>query len=99
MNQVIRESTFRGGIVSHAVSLTKGDFPQWVAELVATEIWDDEEKIWVDFTAEEYVEEGNGAIAYLVLFGSKGETLNCTQVKKVTGWDTIPPRKVDSLIT
>ena len=87
MNQVIRESTFRGGIVTHAVSLTKGDFPQWVAELVATEIWDDEEKSWVNFTAQEYVEEGNGAIAYLVLFGGKGETLNCTQVKKVTGWD------------
>ncbi len=88
MNQVIRESTYRGSIVAHAVSLSSGDFPQWVAELVATEIWDDEEKIWVNFTSPEYVEEGNGAIAYLVLFGGDGkETLNAKQVQKVTGWD------------
>ena len=83
MKQVDREATFRGNIVNHAVSLTKNEYPQWVAELKAIEIWDDDDKVWVDWTD---VEE-NGAIAYLVLFGGKGETLTCTQVKKATGWD------------
>ncbi len=83
MNQVERADTFRGKIVNHAVSVTTNEFPQWVAELIATEIWDVEEKVWVDWTD---VAE-NGAMAYMVLFGSKGETLTCTQVKKITGWD------------
>ena len=83
MIQVDREATFRGPIVSHAVSLTKNEYPQWVAELKGIEVWDDEEKVWVDWTDVEQ----NGALAYLVLFGSKGETLTCTQVKKATGWD------------
>ncbi len=83
MKQVDRESTFRGVVIDHGVSLTKNEYPQWNATLLATEIWDAEEQIWVDWTD---VEE-NGAIAYQVMFGSKGETLNCAQIKKITGWD------------
>jgi len=83
MNAIDRPATFRGSIVSHAVSLSKNDFPQWVAELRGTEIWDEEEKVWVDWTDVEL----NGIIAYLCLFGGKGETLTCTQVKKITGWE------------
>ena len=82
MNLVERASTYRGGIVSHAVSLSTNGFPQWVAELSALEIWDEDEKVWVDWS-----EAQQGTMSYACLFGSKGETLTCTQVKKITGWD------------
>lgn len=83
MSLVDRESTFRGRIVDHAVSLTKNEFPQFVCKLVAKEIYDEDEKVWVNWAD---VDE-NEITAYLVLYGRDGETLNCTQVKKATGWD------------
>lgn len=83
MSLIDRAATFRGNAVDHGVSLTKNKFPQWVAQLVATEIYDEDEKVWVDFLKYDERE----IIAYLVLFGSKGETLNCQQLKKAVGWD------------
>ncbi len=83
MSLIDREATFRGNIIDHAVSLTKNEFPQFVCKLAAKEIYDEEEKVWVDWSD---VEE-NEITAYLVLYGGKGETLNSTQVKKATGWD------------
>ena len=87
MNAISRPATFRGAIGSHVVNQTKNGFPRWVAELKGTEIWDDEDKVWVDWTSDECVQEGDSIMAYLCLFGGKGETLTCTQVKKITGWD------------
>lgn len=83
MSLIEREATFRGNIIDHAVSLTKNEFPQFVCKLVAKEIYDEDEQIWVDWSEEEV----NEITAYLVLYGKNGETLNCTQVKKATGWD------------
>ncbi len=83
MSLIDRAATFRGRITDHGVGKTKNEFPQWVAQLVALEIYDEEEKVWVDWSSYDV----NEIMAYLVLFGSKGETLTCQQVKKVTGWD------------
>lgn len=82
---VDRTGTFRGRIVSHCVNKTDpGEWPQWVAQLLALEFYDEEERVWVDWS--EY--DVNEITAYLVLFGSKGEVvLNNQQIKKVTGWD------------
>ncbi len=88
-----RESTFRGNIIDHAVSLTKNEFPQLVCQLDAKEIYDEEEKVWVDWSD---VEE-NEITAYLVLYGGTGETLNCTQVKKATGWDGLSFQQLNDM--
>jgi len=85
MTLIDRTGTFRGDIVDAGVSLTKNDYPQYVAKLLAEAYWDEEEQKWVSWKE---VEE-NEAIAYLILFGSTGETLTCEQVKKVTGWDGV----------
>ncbi len=84
MTLIDRAATFRGNIVDHAVSLTKNEYPQFVVQLVANEIWDEEENVWVDWTPYEERE----ITGYLCLFGSKGEVeLNMRQVKAVTGWN------------
>jgi len=83
MSLVDRTGTFRGVITDHAVSVTTNGYPQLVAQLQALEYYDDDEKVWVDWS--EYDERD--ITAYLVLFGGKDkETLSCKQIKKVTGW-------------
>lgn len=82
-----RASTFRGRVVDHGVSLSTNGFPQWVAQLIATEIYDegddDNEGKWVDWS--EY--DVNEITSYQVLFGgNKKETLAVPQIKKITGW-------------
>jgi len=79
-----RTSTFRGRIVDHGVSLSTNGFPQWVAQLIASEIYDEEKQVWVDWS--EY--DVNEITSYQVLFGSnKKETLAVAQIKKITGWE------------
>lgn len=85
MSLIDRAATFRGIVTDHGVSLTKNEWPQWIAQLQAVEIYDDEEKVWVDWTD---VEERE-ITAYQVLLGSKGETLNAQQIKKAIGWDGV----------
>lgn len=50
MSLIDRAATFRGNIVDHAVSVSRNEFPQFVCSLVAKEIYDEEEQIWVDWT-------------------------------------------------
>lgn len=83
MSLIDRTGTFRGRIVDHGVSKSTGGYPQWIASLIASEYYDAEEQVWVDWS--EY--DVNEITTYLVLFGGKGETLNSQQVKKVTGWN------------
>lgn len=85
MSLVDRASTYRGNIVDHAVNLSrKSQNPQFQAQLVANEIWDEEDQVWVDWTPYEERE----MTAYLCLFGKDGEIeLNMRQVKAVTGWN------------
>ena len=79
-----RISTFRGSIVEHTVNKSSGGFAQWQAQLLAAEIYDEDEKAWVDFS--DY--DAREITTFLVLFDSKEQaTLNCHQVKKITNWD------------
>ena len=90
---VDRTGTFRGKILDHGISTTKKGFPQWIVQLVATEIFDEDEQVWVDWS--EY--DVNEITAYLVLFGGKGETLTCQQVKKITGWPGLSFSTLDAM--
>jgi len=83
MSLIDRAATFRGKVIDHGVSFTQNEFPQFVCKLQAVEIYDDDEKVWVDWTDM----ADNEITAYLVLFGRSGETLNFNQVKKAFKWD------------
>lgn len=83
MSIIDRSATFRGNIVDHGVGKSTNGYPQWVASLVAVEIYDEDEEIWVDWTPYDV----NEITSYQVLFGGKGETLAVQQIKKITGWD------------
>ncbi len=82
--------SFRGTIEDKAVNLTSGGFPQLVLKLSAVEMYDESAKEWAAW--EEFWDEGSNEVndrtifAYLVLFGEKGATLSCDQIKLITGW-------------
>lgn len=85
MALIDRESTFRGKVVDHGISATKNEWPQFVCKLLATEIWDEEDQVWVSLADVEL--DANEITAYIVLIGKDGETLSFDQVKKVFKWD------------
>ena len=93
MSLIDREATFRGTIVDHGVSLTKNDWPQWVVRFKATEIWDDEDQVWVDWTDVDECE----ITGYMVLFGSTGVTLTAKQLVKAVGWNGISYTELNDL--
>ena len=83
MGLVNREATFKCKIVDHGLSRSSNSWPQWVAQLQAFEIYDEDEKVWIDWTDQ----EENQISTYMVLVGSKGETLGVSQLVAATGWD------------
>lgn len=93
MSLIDRASTFRGRITDHGVSKSTNGYPQWVASLVALEIYDAEDQVWVDWSGYDV----NEITAYLVLFGGKGETLAVQQLKKITGWNGLAFSDLNSL--
>jgi len=83
--QIDREGTFRGALVDYGISFTTNQFPQFVCRLKASEIWDPDDEIWVDWTPYDV----NEITGYFVLVGAKGETLNCIQLEKALPWDGV----------
>ena len=83
MGLINREATFKCKIVDHGLSRSSNSWPQWVAQLQAFEIYDEDEKAWVDWTDQ----EENQISTYMVLVGGKGETLGVSQLVAATGWD------------
>ena len=83
MSLIVQARTYRGKILDHGVAATKNGFPQFEAALQAVEAYDEDEKVWVDWSDVEQKD----ITAFLVLFGKNGETLSNQQLKKVTGWD------------
>ena len=85
MSLITESASYRGVVVEHAVSMTKGKgLPQFVAKLRALERHDSEEKVWVDWSSREDSE----ITAYLVLFDSKGDPIfHAKDVQKVFEWD------------
>ena len=83
--------SFRGAIEDSGVNITSGGFPQLTLKLNVGEMYDETDKEWAAW--EEFWEEGSNEVndrtifAYLVLFGEKGATLSCDQIKMITGWD------------
>lgn len=97
MSLIDRAATFKGGIVEHGISETNtGGYPQFVASFVATHIWDPDDQEWRDVAE---VEGGCGTEinCYLVLYGSKGDTLNVKQVAAATGWDGVSYSELDQM--
>jgi hypothetical protein len=94
MNKIDRASTFRGVVLEKAVGQTKkSQCPQLIVKLKAVEIFDEEEKIWVD-----YAEYDQSITGHLVLFGKDGKsTLNCQQIQKVFGWTGKSFAELDSI--
>lgn len=92
MSLIDRAATFRGKVIDHGVSVTTNGFEQLECKLIAIEIYDDEEKVWVDWTD---VEE-NEITAYIILRGKNGDTPSHTQVKKIFNWDGASLRELEA---
>lgn len=83
MSNINCTGTFRGVAVDCGIGTTKNEFPQWMANLVASEYYDEETEQWVDWSGYEEKE----IQCYLVLFGSEGKPLlNVKQLQKAFGW-------------
>lgn len=86
MSQITKTGTFRGVVLDAGMATTKNGFPQWVAQLEATEYYDEETKQWVNWTPyeEKYI------TAYAILFGGEGKPLlSYVQLQKALGWSGI----------
>ncbi len=82
--------SFRGTIEGFGVSVSSGGFPQAVFKVHAEQMYDGEAKEWADFAEFDWdPSEANDRdiMSYNILFGDKGATLNCDQVKKITNWN------------
>lgn len=80
---------FRGEILDGGVSKSPGGWPQLVLKVTADEMYDEGAREWLPWEDFEWsaAEVNNRTIVtYLVLFGKDGATLNCDQVRKITGW-------------
>jgi hypothetical protein len=86
MSQITKTGTFRGIILDAGIATTKNGFPQWIAQLQATEFYDEETKQWVDWTSY----EEKHITAYTVLFGGEGRPLlSFGQLQKAVGWSGV----------
>lgn len=84
MSLIKQIGSFRGMLIEHAVSVTSSGLPQMVAKLRATEIYDFEEKAWMDWSAEDECE----ITAYLVMFNKDGNPIfHVDDIRKVFEWD------------
>lgn len=83
MSLINRSGTFKFLPIDWGISETSGGYPQFQMSLIAKEYWDQDEKVWIDWS--QY--EENEIIAYLVLVGGEGKPLlNCQQIQKALGW-------------
>ena len=83
MSQINRTGTFRGYAIDSGMGETKNGYPQWVANLQAVELYDEDTQQWVDWSGYEESE----ITGYFVLFGGDGNpTLTAKQIQKALGW-------------
>lgn len=93
MSLIDRASTFRGKVVDHAVGVSTNGWEQLECKLVATEIWDEEDQVWVNLADVEL--DANEIKAYIYLRGKSGDTLSHNQVKKVFNWNGTSLRELN----
>jgi hypothetical protein len=83
MSLIDQTGFYHGEIVDAGLSESSGGFPQEVIALRALEVYDPDSDSYLPADP-----ENNEITWYGVLIDSKDkETLNCKQLKKVTGWD------------
>lgn len=82
--KVNREATFKGRIVDCGVTTTKNSgFPQFIVTLSCDEIYDLDDKVFVD-----YSNEDQQCTGYLVLYGKNNKaTFHVDSLKETLGWD------------
>ena len=91
MSLITEPASYRGVVVEHAVGKTKeteehNGLPQFVAKFRASEKWDSEEKVWIDWSSREDSE----ITAYLVLFDRhKKAIFHAKDIQKVFEWDGV----------
>jgi hypothetical protein len=90
---ISNEGSYRGEILEGGLSESTNGFPQEVLKLKSVEVWDTESQEWLPADP-----ENNEIVWYGVLFDGKDkETLNCKQLKKVTGWAGASFAELDAL--
>ena len=96
MGLINRTGTFRGVVTEHGIGKTrKSDYPQLILALQAVEFWDEDESVWVDWSAEEECQIN----AYLVLFGGDDKVMFHTDACiKTFGWDAVSFTSLDNCI-
>lgn len=83
MSKIDRVGTFRGRVVDRSLVVSKNGALQLVLSLEATQMWDNDNKVWVDWNYDECE-----TMAYLTLFDTHEKaTLGLRQAMKALGWD------------
>lgn len=86
MSLISEAGSYRGVVLEHAVGATSNGLPQLVVKMRALEVYDAEEKIWVDFQGRDDCEI-NG---YLVLFNKEdGPIFHAKDIMRVFEWDGV----------
>lgn len=84
MSKIREEGSYQGSVISSGVGLTKNEYPQFIVELQAEEIY------VIDKTGGEWIfcdEPYETIVAYLVLVDRNGAmTKNAEQVQKALSW-------------
>ncbi len=86
MSMITQVGSFRGVVLEHAVTATKGDkpLPQLAVKMRALEVYDAAEKTWIDYQAEVECE----ITGYLCLFSKDGSPIfHVTDIQRVFEWD------------
>ena len=86
MSIITQVGSYRGVVLEHAVTATKGDqpLPQLAVKMRALEVYDQAEKIWVDFQAVVECE----ITGYLCLFSKDGSPIfHVADIQRVFEWD------------
>ena len=84
MSVISQIGSFRGVVIEKAVSVTSSGLPQLVAKLRALEVYDFEEKAWMDWQGQEDCE----ITAYLVMFNKDGDPIfHVEDIMRIFEWD------------
>jgi hypothetical protein len=97
MSLIQSTGTYRAtSIKDLGLGKTKKGFPQLILSLSAEEVWDEDEKIWVNCKEADSI--GQDILGYLVLVGGNDCVIfHHKQVMKVLGWDGISFAKLSSI--
>lgn len=82
MSLIDRIGRFRGIPTQGVMDVTKNGFPQFIVQLMATELYDEATGEWIDWSGYQQT-----MTAYLVLFNASKALLNYEQVMKAFNWD------------